>query len=157
MILEPTTDQALIKAVVTNEGIWERVAEEGVDKEGFWPGVDDNTTWLLCIANGDICGIILAHVETSCAIAIHPYLMREHRKKGREMMTALFKRFIEHTPKEFVKIQAVVPDCYKSTQNFAKRVGFTEEGNIRCSYRKGVKVFDRKIYGITRDEIEAIL
>jgi len=157
LILEPTTDQALIKEVISDPGIWDRMAEDGVDKEGFWPSVDDNTSWLLCIDDGDICGIILAHIETGCSISIHPYLKREHRRKGRDMMTALFKRFIEHTPAVFVKLNAVVPDCYKSTQNFAKRVGFKEEGISRCSYRKDGEVFDRRFYGITRKEIEARL
>lgn len=157
MILEPTEDLELIKEIVTDPEIWERFAEEGVDKETFYPFIDSGTGWLLCISEDDICGIILAHIETSCSITIHPYLRKKHRGKGRDMMTSLFKRFVEQDDSEFVKINAVIPDCYKSTQNFAKRVGFTEEGTSRSSYRKDGNVYDRRYYGITRKEIEALL
>lgn len=157
MILEPTTDQAMIKAILSHDDIWELAAEDEVIKEEYWPTVNDSNVWLICSDGDTVFGIILAHLETSCSIMIHPYLRKQYRRKGREMMKKLFQRFLDHTPESFVKISAIIPDCYKSAQNFAKRVGFKEEGVSRNSYRKKGEVFDRRYYGITREEIEVLL
>lgn len=145
-----------IKCILSNPDIWERFSD-GAELDGFEPMVGGNHQWLIVERDGAVIGIIYLIVETSCAVGIHPYLFKPERWHGREMMRAFYCWFLDNVNQECVKINATIPTCYQSAINFARKVGFVDEGVSRLSYRKGGKLFDRVILGITRGEVEVCL
>lgn len=153
MNIQLTTDMALVKAIITEPEIWERASEDGIDPESFLPGYDSMTTWLLCLEGGNVAGIILVHMENSISLNIHPYLRVQYRQKGKEMMEAFYRWFLEETQDKIMKINVHIPEVYKKVINFAKRVGFKKEGFNRDSYLKNGHIYGQQHLGITRSEI----
>lgn len=157
MTIEPTVDMGLVRSIVIEPDIWERIAEDGIEKDDFYPGTDAFTIWLLCIEESEIVGIILVHTDNSISVKIHPYLKSKYREKGRIMMKSFYKWFLENTDDKVNKVNTVIPEFHKKVINFAKRVGFKKEGVNRESFRKDGKIYGQQNLGITRTEIGAYL
>lgn len=156
MLIVPTTDMKAVKAFISNHEIWDRMSEDGVDLDSFEPFGDESNMWLF-VFDEKIKGIIYVHIDTDCSIGFHPYMLKEFRRDGRDMIKEFFRWFVDNADKRFIKINVTIPDCFKSAVNFAKKTGFTHEGVCRSSYRKNGIVYDRNFLGITRSEIEALL
>jgi len=155
MDLTVTTDMELVRAIMTEPDIWERAAEDGVEMETWYPGYDSMTAWLLCIENESIVGVILMHTDTSVSIKMHPYLRKEHRSKGRDMMRSFYEWFLKNTDSN--KINVTIPINQRKVVNFSLKVGFKKEGICRQSHMKGGELHDIQHLGITRSEIEGYL
>lgn len=150
--LESTNDMGLIRKIVISPDIWERIAD-GVDSDYYFPTTDSGNQWILVLNNNKTIGVIYIHCDTSCSIGFHPYLLKDHRIYGIEMMKAFFEWFIEYLPEEYVKINVIIPECFASVVSFARKVGFKKEGICRNSYTKSGNIYNRVMLGITRDEV----
>ena len=91
MDISVTTDMELVKSIIFIPEIWNRAAEDGIDKERYEPYCDEMRGWLVCRKGDDITGIILVHYDTSTSLKIHPYLKKEFRFLGRDMMKEFYK------------------------------------------------------------------
>lgn len=154
LTVDITFDMDLVKSILIRPDIWERAAEDGIDKEAFYPSYDSMSLWLLCKDEENI-GIILIHTDTSISIKIHPYLMEEHRERGREMMTEFYKWFLENTDTH--KINVIIPEPFRRVVNFSKKIGFKHEGFSEESYKKNGKIYGQYQLGITRNKVEEYL
>lgn len=151
--LTVTEDTTLIKAIVGLPEIWERFSD-GVNFEDFQPSIEDDSLWLLVNhAPNEIIGVIFVKMDTSCAVEFHPYLREKKRALGRETVFAFFRFFDDHFPEYVKKIHAIIPTCYKSAINCAKKTGFKVEGISKQSYLKGGEYFDRVFLGVLRGDI----
>lgn len=148
--LEQTLDMSLVKNIVAEPSIWERFSD-GVDIDCYFPL--ETELWLLVKDSDTNIGVIGFTSETSVCIELHPYIMKKHRRHCREMMRVFFQWFLDNTPDSCIKINIAIPSCFTSTINFARKVGFTDEGVSRDSYSYDGKVIDRALLGITRKEV----
>lgn len=155
--IELATDMDQVREIVIQPDIWERISEEGIEPEDFYPVNDNFTGWFLCLEENEPIGIILVHTDNSISIKMHPYLRSKHREKGRIMMKAFYTWFLENTEKKVNKINVSIPIFHKRVINFAKKVGFKKEGVNRDSYRKDGQLYGQQNLGITRNEIEEYL
>ena len=55
------------------------------------------------------------------------------------------------------KVISIIPENQKKVYNFAKKVGFIDEGVNRHSYKRDGNIYDQWYLGITRNEIEDYL
>lgn len=140
-----------VKAFVSQEELWE-CEDDLVNKEDFYPSNDNLSQWLYCLDNGKIIGMILVHYDTSVALKMHPYMLRAHRDKGREMMKVFYKHFL-NLPGYINKLNVSIPVTHKKVLNFARKVGFKDEGINRESYYKNGKYHDLVNMGLLRSEI----
>lgn len=152
MDISVTEDMEVVRQVMLIPEIWDRAAEDGISQEDFYPGFDSLSHWLLCKEEDKIIGIILLHHDNSTTLKLHPYLRREHYSLGREMMKSFYKWFIENT--SIHKLIVSMPENQKKTYNFAKKVGFKDEGFNRESYLKNGEIYGQYNLGITRKEVE---
>lgn len=150
--LSVTEDKALIKSILGLPEIWDRFSD-GVEFESFDPNLDDQSLWLL-VNEGqyEIIGLIFVEMDTSCSVLFHPYLRDKKLKYGRDTVYAFYQFFDEIFPAFVCKIHAVIPTCYQSAINCAKKTGFQVEGVSKGSYLNHGKLFDRVFLGITREE-----
>ena len=151
----PTYDMEAVRGIVVEPFIWDRISD-GVGSEDYYPTFSPNNQWLLIERNGENIGVIYVHCDTSCSIGFHPYLKKEHIKECRSMMQSFFNWF-NSLPSSIIKVNAVIPCCFKSALNFAKKSGFQQEGISRSSFNHKGKTVDRVMLGITREEIEELL
>ena len=154
--LEVTQDMDLVKSIITIGELWDKACDFDLKAEDYYPTANHLNAWLLPMIDTEIIGIYLAHVYNSATLQVHPYILSKYNKFCRDSMRAFFGWFLGLTP-GMVKLIAAIPACYMSTYNFAKKMGFQDEGINRLSYRRDDKIFDIYNMGITREEIAEYL
>jgi len=154
--LIPTDDMEAVKNIASHPDIWPRFSD-GVDIEDYHPSNDDCNQWLVIHIDNNIAGIIRVYCQSTCAIEYHPYMYKTYRKHFREMTRVFYEWFLTGTPEDILKINVMIPECYKSTINASRKVGFILEGVNRDSYRLDGKVYNQIMSGITRKEVENVL
>lgn len=156
MNIEPTFDMDQVKEILMIPEVWERAAEDGADKDTYYPGFDLMCGWLLCKDGEDIVGLIYVHNDNTMTIKMHPYILPNHRGMGKAMMTSFYQWVINNCP-NVIKVLVTIPFCHKRVYKFAKRVGFVEEGINRQSYIKNGEIVDQWNLGLTIDEIRGLI
>lgn len=156
MELQMTQDMELVKSILFIPEIWERAAEDGAKKEEYEPSFDLMSGWMVVTEKEKTLGIILSHYDNTSTLKIHPYLLKDFRFRGREMMHLLYEWFLS-LPEKLNKIVISVPETEKKVKNFANKVGFIDEGFNRESYLKNGKLYGQWCLGITRTEIKEYL
>jgi hypothetical protein len=146
----------LIKKIISCDDIWINAAEDGVDKDSFIPAFDNLTAWFICMSDNDIIGVIYVNHDTSCTLCMHPYINNKFRRLARQVMTEFFKIFIT-LPNEICKLIVMIPETRKIVYNFAKKVGFIDEGFSKDSVISNGELCGRYLLGLTRKEIEVFL
>ena len=147
MILELTTNAALIKSLVTDSDIWEKIKEDGIDRETFSLVVPDNVIILSAIVD---C-VIGMHQFTDHGgkVLYHPILLKQFRKQyGREFFEKGIKWFFDNTKCD--KLTAEIPVTDKSTINLAKHLNFEEISTIENGVSKNNKLIDLKVLRLDR-------
>lgn len=145
-----TTNMDAVREILLIPEVWERAAEENIDPQSYYPGYDDLNAWLVVMEDDKAIGVILVSRETQIAVRMHPYMLPEHMTKGREMMKAFYKWFMNTG---FQKVNVTIPMTDKKLYNFAKKVGFEDEGVNRQSYLRDNETFDQWNLGATKQEI----
>lgn len=156
MIIEPTYNMDLVKEILMIPEIWDRAAEDGADKDSYYPGFDTMCGWLLCKDDEDMIGIIYIHNDNTRSIKMHPYVLPDQRGKGKQMMLSFFNWLITNCP-QVEKLLITIPFCYKRVYKFAQKIGFIDEGVNRQSYYKKGELYDQWNLGLTRDEIAGLI
>jgi len=156
MNIEPTFNMDQVKEILMIPEVWERAAEDGADKETYYPGFDAMCGWLICKEDEDIVGLIYIHNDNTTSVKIHPYILPNHRGSGRQMMFSFYRWVVNKCP-NVLKVLVAVPTCYKRVYKFAKKVGFIEEGINRKSYIKNGELYDQWNLGLTKDEIKRLI
>ena len=147
-------DMTLVKDMA--EKVWGSMSEDGVIIDNFEPYNSTASVWLIYSENDVDIGMLFINNDSTTAISFHPYIMPEHKGSGRGMVSEFFSWFIENIPAKVNKINVKVPIIHKTVYNFAKKVGFIDEGVDRMSYTKNGEVCDRYALGLTRSEIAEI-
>ena len=154
--LIPTDDMDTVKTIASHPDIWPRFAD-GVEVEDYHPCNDDCNQWLIIYVDSEIAGLIRVFCESTCAIEFHPYMVKSYRKHVRDMTRLFFEWFLANTPESIIKINIMVPECYTSTINASRKMGFILEGVMRDGYRLNGKVYNQIMSGITRKEVLNVL
>ena len=142
MILQPTENVDLIKEIMTNDEIWEKIKEDGFDKDEFTPIIPKNVIILAAIVDS----VIGLHrfTNTGDKILYHPILLKKFRKDyGREFFDKGIKWFFEKT--QYSRLYAEIPVTDKSTINLAKHLNFNEITTIQNGVKKNNKFIDLKV------------
>lgn len=142
MILQPTENVDLIKEIMTNDEIWEKIKEDGFDKDEFTPIIPKNVIILVAIVDS----VIGLHrfTNTGDKILYHPILLKKFRKDyGREFFDKGIKWFFEKT--QYSRLYAEIPVTDKSTINLAKHLNFNEITTIQNGVKKNNKFIDLKV------------
>jgi len=138
MILEQTTDNNLMKRIMTDPEMWEKIGVIEVDIDHFSPVISKNMLVLSAIV-GNVIGLHL-FIQKPEGVFFHPMLLKEFRKEfGREFMKKGIDWIFNKTATEF--IFAEIPSSHTSTINLAKHLNFKEvqnNGNLqRLRLEKG--------------------
>jgi len=142
MILAPTEDLALIKEIMTDSEIWEKIKEDGYDKNDFAPCIPKK----VIISPAIVDSVIGLHRFTNHGdrILYHPILLKPYRKQhGREFFDKGIKWFFDKT--QYSTLHAEIPITDKSTINLAKHLNFNEITTIKNGVKKNNKFIDLQV------------
>jgi RimJ/RimL family protein N-acetyltransferase len=150
-------DPDVIKAIMTNESIWKTCAEPGQKVDEYEAEVEADC-WLVLTNGESVIGAYNIHPHNSVTLEIHAHVLPEFRAEysARSGDLAL-KWILENAPDKYQKVIAQIPSLYQNVINFTMAHGFVLEGVNRLSSRRGGKLYDQVLLGITRPEIEDYL
>lgn len=142
MILEITQDTNLIRDIMTNEEIWEKIREDGYSRENFNPVIPANVT-ILAARTQKVIGLH-RFTQYNDRVLFHPVLLKQYRKEfGREFFDKGLDWFFGNT--DFNALEAEIPATHKATINLAKHLNFKEIGTIQNGVKKDNKTIDLKV------------
>jgi RimJ/RimL family protein N-acetyltransferase len=134
--------------------VYRYCAEFGVDKENAKFESGSKEIWLSFNIYGQEVGIINVHVMSGSMCMFHPYILRDYRHYYDEMVQDFFDWFVDTMPENALKLNAMIPTLFKGAIKAANKAGMKQEGIDRLSYRHESGVYDRLLFGITREEIK---
>ena len=153
LVVYRTLDFALAQRLA-NECL-EEILEDG--KDAYLPDVI-NEYWLVfgeTHTNTAIGACRLKQVALKtyeCHALIRPGYRTKYAMKAAYLA---FNWIIDNV--DFEKLNAVVPDCFPNVQAFTVKNGWLLEGVDRQSYTKNDNLWDRKLYGLTKAEIQSLV
>ena len=152
-MIAQTANMQAVKDFMELPEIWRYCSEFGADKEKKTYTHGPKETWLAYVVDNEPVGLINMYVITGAACQFHPYIKREYAKHYDSMLKQFFKWFCENMPDTAIKLNALIPTKFRATIAAAKRVGGKLEGTDRQSYRTEKRIYDRLLFGITREEM----
>ena len=147
MILELTNDPDLVRSLMTDSDIWEKIKEDGIEKDSFYPTIRGHVIMLSAIVDEPIG--LHQFTDHGDKVLYHPILLKQFRKQyGREFFKLGIKWFFDNT--KCSKLTAEIPVTDKSTINLAKHLNFNEISTIKNGVSKNNKFIDLKVLRLDR-------
>jgi len=138
---------ALVKSILTTDGIWEHIGGHGLIKEQFKPPKD----WLYVIGlvDGEAVALVLVHDTAKGDKKCHVQILPEHRKEhGKEFGVKGMAWIWENTT--INRMVASIPEIYQNVINYAKLQGFTIFCTVEEAYEKDGVLYDEFLLEIKR-------
>jgi RimJ/RimL family protein N-acetyltransferase len=151
MSVERTFDTCLIKSIVLE--MWDNVCEDGhtIDE---WDPTPDSCGWFKI----NDWGLYSLHAANKTTLEMHAFIRPKYRKQYSDQSGILILNYIlNELPDRYKKVITEVPAIYPNVKDFCLRHGFQLEGTNRLSHQKNGVLVDQWMFGITRDEIKAVL
>ena len=147
-------DRELIRSYMTQDELWERISEDGCNKDEYTPPMHELFHWVGMYNNKDeFMGTLFLHPETMHVVNIHFNLSKKYRKLYSFLGgQAAFDYMLNCT--DFEKFNTTVPLEYPDVVGFLDKLGFTREGLNRKSISKNNIMHDQYYYGMTREEMK---
>jgi len=142
MILQTTTDINLIKNIMTDNDIWEKISADGDTKDGFNPVLPENVTVLSAVVDS----VIGLHIFTqhSDRVLYHPMLLKEYRNShGRVFFKKGLEWFFDNTSSDV--LEAEIPVNHISTINLAEKLNFKKINTKRDGIKKDGQLIDLQV------------
>lgn len=145
-------DLDLVREIYRDPELFERISEEGTDRDDFF--IDDEAMYYaLQNPAGDVIGIGQFEFENATTLKGHCNVLAPYRKDyAGEVGKALLMWFVFQSPKTVEKLQVEIPLIYPDVIGFVTKHGFVHEGLKRLSIRKKGQLVDTWLGGITRRE-----
>jgi hypothetical protein len=150
MTIEPCTNPKVIKQILSDPELWERISQS--TKIDDWePCLDIDNSWFACWEGGEPIGCFLFEVCNESTIEIHINILKQYREEfSYKIGCEIIKLFSENPV--FDKMIAAIPECCKDVYQYTIKFGFINEGINRLSIKKNGKLVNQIMLGITKSE-----
>lgn len=141
MILKQVTDIGLIKSVMTDTEMWEKIKTDSVDRVNFIPKMGRDTLVLGAFVDN----VIGLHIfmREKIGVIYHPMLLKKFRKDfGREFIAKGLEWFFNNTICENIYVE--IPTEHKHNINLARHFNFKEDGIKENAALQNDKVLNLK-------------
>jgi len=145
-----TIDRDLIRSIVTHPSVFKWQAEDGVLVEDYQPATDNPLVWyVLAIDGRTLIGLFVFEPRTSVKYAVHLAIAPSQWPRGVEA----FKGVIEWAWATIgmERICGEIPSDNKHALRLAKNAGFEKVGTEHGAFRRGGKLLDIRIVGISKE------
>lgn len=143
MIVRSTTDQDIIKRVMLDEWVLDRVSEDGCGADDLV--IDSGAVYLV---DSDISGLGIFHLVNVITCQFHIQML--DKLKAMEFGAACLDFIFDNT--NLNKIIAQIPEIYPDVCRFTEKHGFKKEGVSEGSYLKNGNISSLIYYGLTRGD-----
>lgn len=152
MRIERTNDMKLVKEIMTNEKIFDKLTDDGCDS--FEP-VDTESLWWLAVYDGEeVGGVYFLHPLNSVCYEMHTCLLPS---LWGSKANAAAQKLLEYAfnVMKARKVVTNVPECNRLALKYATRNGMKVEGVNRESFLKNGRLENQIMLGITLKEWES--
>ena len=81
MILKQINDPELIKSIITDHELWQRLKEDGLNADDYESLITENVIYLGVYVDDLLIGLFSYHKQNSSTISIHANILQEYRKQ----------------------------------------------------------------------------
>ena len=142
MVVNPVSDMEVVKSILCDEWIYDRISEDGTPSaEDYEPPTD-----VLYLTDEALSGIMIFHPLNGSAHEMHIQMI--DKSKSMDFCQSCIKWFWNNS--DAIKIIAQIPEIYPDVCRFAEKNGFVKEGVNRSSYRKNGEIYSQIYYGIIK-------
>ena len=149
------TNKKIIRKILTNPEIWDRICEDGQDSKHYNPPMNKNCHWVGLYHNNILLGIGWLHPHNSVTAVCHVNVLKEHRihSLGAGMMAISYVV----TETDYTKFIAEVGEIHKDVLGFMNKIGFEREGVNKASLLKNNKLVDQIYFGSNRNTLSKVI
>lgn len=157
MKLIQINDADLIKSIITDPELWERLKEDGINTDDYEPILGFGDLYLGAYVDDLLIGLFSYHKQNGSTISIHANILQKYRKQyAKEAGRLAIAYFAFDTHDTIQKLIAEIPVIYKDVYHFSLNNGLIKEGINRKSILKNGELVDTYMLGITKQEALAI-
>ncbi len=158
MDLIPVTDTDVIKDIITDPELFDRLRADGMDPGEFEPNIDNANLWLGIYTEDGLIGLFHIERKTITVIELHANILEKFRAKyAKDAGIMIITYFAYMIDPEVKKLVAEIPVCYPDVYHYSLNNGLVLEGKNRKSILKDGELIDQYLLGITRDEAKSHL
>lgn len=150
MKLELVTDNKIVREVMTDPEMWEKIHIDGVDKNTFFPEIQSN----MVIVSAFVKSVIGLHlfVHGPNGVIYHPMLLKPFRKEfGREFITSGLNWIFQNTATPSLRVE--IPTDHKHNINLAKHFDFKEVGTRKDGMVQDGEMLKFKILQLDKGDV----
>lgn len=148
MKLERTCDRKFITECVTNEHVWNASRDDSlIEKEFFFPPINDSIIWLRA---GD-CGVFMGQKMNHVTYDVHTILLPRARGKAVSIAKDAIRWIFDNT--ECLRVTTSVPSYNRLAERLAIKSGMTRFGTNYKSFQKDGVLFDQLLFGISKEDL----
>lgn len=138
-------DTNLVKRILTDKELFERVAEDGVNPDEFEP--DPSYDYVGAFVDGEIIGFLCLHPDTSTTMHFHVNILKDYRKHAAKVISQFLDGYKKSAADRIKKLSCKIPVIYQDVYHFALKMNFKLEGVDERSIMKNGELVDRYCLG----------
>jgi hypothetical protein len=143
--LDPTDDRELAARVITDPEMWERVSEDGQEREEF-NSEDIPEDWIILAVRTPhgTAGVYLIHEAEAGIWQMHANILEPFRSRYAAESGAQVMVWIDQNlPESAEMAMVIVPVIYPDVMGFVQRYGFRDMGATTPSMKNGEEIENR--------------
>ena len=145
-----------VENILLDDEIFERIAEDGQDKESFSLPFDVHHLYIMIVDEKTPIGVWCIYPANGVTLNIHCNILKKYRNSAVEAGKLIMEWFVHDSPAQYQKLNCEIPIIYRDVYQFTKKFGFKNEGENRRSIMKKGRLVDQWRLGITRDEARGL-
>jgi len=158
MKLEPIEDLEVVREILTDPEMWDRIREDDNEIEALNIPDSDELLWLGVYTDDGLAGLFFIHNLNKTTIQLHAHILEPFRKQyAKEAGKLVITYFAYEMDDRINKLIAEIPVCYPDVYQFSLNNGLKDEGINRNSILKNGEFIDQHRLGITKEEAKTCL
>jgi RimJ/RimL family protein N-acetyltransferase len=145
LIISRTYDLDVIKNVLFDSAIYDRISEDGTDDYELTLGNS------IFVTDENQIGIMIYHWLNNVTLECHVQILPDYRAYAFEFGQSVLKWAWDNT--KALKIVAQIPTIYPDVIGFSLKNGFEREGINKKSYLKNGVLCCQEYFGLCRPEV----
>lgn len=144
--VERTFEEDRFKGLITNPKIWGKSIDDYTEnKEKYTPNMNNNLYYLIACENQVDLGFALLVPHSSILFEIHIGFLSKSRECGKKVIDWVW----ENTTAQ--KIIGQIPEFNTLAINYARKMGFKQEGILTNSFKRFDMLHNLHIYSLNKE------
>lgn len=132
-------DYDLVRRIILDPEMLHRITDDFSDVKNYNP--EHHGVWLRCDRGDECVGVVKVSAVSPLDLSIHIHIPKKYRCSCLKIGKA-FVEFVEGRKGGHLKLSTRVASKYRNVVKFTKRLGFTEDGIDKMSYKRDGEIYD---------------